>query len=487
MASKSLTFELYGKDRTASAAMRGVSNEADRMGQAMRRVGIAAVAGLAVATGAAIAFGISSVKAFADAQAQQERLNFAYEKFPAIADVTRASYDALNTALATKTGYDDDAIASGQAVLAQFGLTGKQLQTLTPLLLDYARASGQDVVGAAEDVGKAMLGQGRALKGIGIDFKDAGSVAANFDQVMAGLTTNVAGYAEQFGTTAAGKFEILTMKWGEFQEKVGSALLPGLEKLMVFAESDVMPALQGFAEWFATDGVVGIGHFIDALAWINENQAISVAALSALAAGFAAISVAMDANPIGAFIALLAASIVWYTYWASVVNTKSNEIIGAIQTVEVAFQVVLANIAVGINNFLAPLNALISGINALTGMNIGRIGISVPSINVGGPVSVAPTSTSRAASGGNKVGMKAFADGGIVKGGRGGVLGLIGEKNYDEMVVPLKPGQNFGGGTTVVVNFNGTVVGNNDSAAKDIIRVVTDAVKRGQVPRGALA
>lgn len=169
MASKSLTFELYGKDRTASAAMRGVSNEADRMGQAMRRVGIAAVAGLAVATGAAIAFGISSVKAFADAQAQQERLNFAYEKFPAIADVTRASYDALNTALATKTGYDDDAIASGQGVLAQFGLTGKQLQTLTPLLLDYARASGQDVVSAAEDVGKAMLGQGRALKGIGID------------------------------------------------------------------------------------------------------------------------------------------------------------------------------------------------------------------------------------------------------------------------------------------------------------------------------
>jgi len=31
-----------------------------------------------------------------------------------------------------------------------------------------------------------------------------------------------------------------------------------------------------------------------------------------------------------------------------------------------------------------------------------------------------------------------FADGGLVKGGRGGTLGLIGEKNYDELVLPLK-------------------------------------------------
>jgi len=31
-----------------------------------------------------------------------------------------------------------------------------------------------------------------------------------------------------------------------------------------------------------------------------------------------------------------------------------------------------------------------------------------------------------------------FAEGGLVKGGRGGTIGLIGEKNYDELVVPLK-------------------------------------------------
>lgn len=488
MASKSLVFELYGKDRTASSTMRGVAGEADRMGQTMKRVGFAVAAGLAVAAGAAVAFGISSVKAFAEAQAQQEKLNFAYEKFAAITDVARESYDELNKALMLKTGFDDDAIASGQGVLAQFGLTGKQLQTLTPLLLDYARASGQDVATAAEDMGKAMLGQGRALKNIGIDFKDAGSVAANFDQVMAGLTANVSGYAEQFGTTAAGKFEILTAKWGDFQEKVGAALLPGMERLMAFVESDIMPRLGDFAEWFGTDGVEGIKGFIDGLAWISDNKEASVSAIAAIAAAAWGLSAALSANPVGAVIALIAGGIAWYTSLVGMLNGTIGNISVSFQIMGVIFQTIMAGMAIAVNLFLTPLNLLIDGINRLTGLNIGKFTLTVPGItvpNFGNPANDPGGRTGgRSPLGGTfGGGGVALAEGGLVKGGRGGVFAHIGEKSYDELVVPLKPGMTGFGGTTVTVNVNGVVAGSSAQVAQFLYKQLQDGAKTGAIPR----
>ena len=61
-----------------------------------------------------------------------------------------------------KTKFDDDAFASGQAVLAQFKLSGKQIENLTPLLADYAAKTGKDLPTAAETLGKSFLGNTRA-------------------------------------------------------------------------------------------------------------------------------------------------------------------------------------------------------------------------------------------------------------------------------------------------------------------------------------
>jgi len=189
-----------------------------------------------------VAFGATSIKAFSDSEQAQVKLNDAFNKFPNLADTNVGALNALNAELQKKTRFDDEAYAAAQATLAQYGLTGQQLKDLTPLVADFAAKTGKTLPDASAAIGKALMGQGRALKSVGIKFKDAGSTGANFTQIMAGLRTQVGGFAEKEGQTAAGKADILKNQFGELQEKVGALLVPALTSLV----GVLTPIIEGF-------------------------------------------------------------------------------------------------------------------------------------------------------------------------------------------------------------------------------------------------
>ena len=236
-----LNFDVLWRDHGVSRGMRDLGDQTERTGARFSKFKVLA-AGAGVAVGAAMfKFGKDSVTAFKESEASSIRLQSAFTKFPGLADTNIGALRDLNSELAKKTRFDDDATASGQAVLAQFKLTGTQITQLTPLLQDYAAKTGKDLPTAAQDLGKAMLGQGRSLKAVGINFKDTGSQAGNLDQVMSGLRSQVGGFAEQEGKSAAGQTEILRNQFGELEEAAGAKLLPalnavvgGLTKLVMF-------------------------------------------------------------------------------------------------------------------------------------------------------------------------------------------------------------------------------------------------------------
>lgn len=230
MPSLALAFEILAKD-SASKQFDKVGDSAERLSKKGSGIGPGLKAGFAVGAVAVAAFAKSSISAFIEAEDSSARLDDALKKFPPTADKSRASFDQLNASLATKTKFDDDATASGQAVLAQFKLTGTQIQTLTPLLQDYAAKTGKSLPEAAAVLGKATLGNGRALKEIGLNFKNTGTAAGNFAELQKGLSAQVGGFAQNEGKTAAGQAEILKNQFGELQEKVGSKLVPILKIL----------------------------------------------------------------------------------------------------------------------------------------------------------------------------------------------------------------------------------------------------------------
>lgn len=278
--------------------------------------GVLGALGIANVTQQVMDFGQQSVDAFKEAEQSQALLEQAYKKFPAVADVNINKLRELNTALQSKTGYDDDAIAASQASLAQFGLTGDQIQKLTPLMLDYAAKTGKDLPSAADALGKAVLGQGRGLKAIGVNFKDTGDAAGNFDQLMGALGDKVGGTAEAMGETGAGKAKILEATFGDLQETIGEKLLPIITNLQSFLITDLIPAFAGVIGWVSENswvfGVIG-----------GVIAAVLVPAFIAWAAGIWATTVALLANPITwiilAIIALIAIIILLVANWDAVV------------------------------------------------------------------------------------------------------------------------------------------------------------------------
>jgi hypothetical protein len=188
-------------------------------------------------------FGKQSVDAYLVAEDTQTKFLDSMSRIPGASDKTTKALLAQAKALSQTTVYSAGASKQALSTLASYGLNGDQLQQLLPLVQDYAAKTGTDLPTAAQQVGKAMLGQGRALKGVGINFKDTKTLAGNFAEVTAGLQDKVGGLATQMGGTDAGKMKIMQNQMTALKVQIGAGLVPAIEA--------VMPVLQPLMEFIA--------------------------------------------------------------------------------------------------------------------------------------------------------------------------------------------------------------------------------------------
>jgi hypothetical protein len=193
-------------------------------------------------------FGKQSVEAYESAEATTLKFKDALSRIPGASDAVTASLAAYAKQLSAVTVFSAGQSKAALATLASYGLTGDQLKTLLPLVQDYATKTGKDLPTAAGDIGKAMLGQGRALKGVGLDFKDTKTLAGNYQEVVAGLTDKVGGLSTEMGQTSAGKMQIYQNQIKALKVQVGSGLVPAIEA--------VMPVLQPLMAFFASNAKV---------------------------------------------------------------------------------------------------------------------------------------------------------------------------------------------------------------------------------------
>ena len=241
------------------AGMAKAKGEASSAGTTFSKFGAYASAAFALAGIAAVKFGADAIKSAQEHEAVLAQLRIAV-------DGSTQAYEAQATALQNLTGFQDEEVLAADTALSRFKLTETQIQQLIPLVLDYARATGQDAAAAATSLGKALLGNTRALKTIGISFTATGDKAKDLASISKLLEDRVGGASEAFGQTFAGKVEILQAKFDDLKEAIGGGLIIVLGQLAADAQGvahdlqiliDLIPGMKPSADE-ATQGVSGL-------------------------------------------------------------------------------------------------------------------------------------------------------------------------------------------------------------------------------------
>jgi len=243
---------------------------------------------------AAVAFGAVSVKAAIEANEAHIKLQNTFANNESLSDSSVAAFERQADALRDLTGVDDEAVISGQALLGQFNLTGKQVLELTPLIVDLSAKMGIDLEAAAKAVGKATEGNTGSLARY-IGAIETGSTSLETYTNITDKLSRVQGFAAE--RADAEPWRVLGAQFEEIAETVGQALLPVIQSL-TDALVDILPIIEkvvqglellpffqmieGFdstassAEKFGNallDTIPVAGHFIDIQNDFNERVA----------------------------------------------------------------------------------------------------------------------------------------------------------------------------------------------------------------------
>lgn len=177
---------LTGDSKGLHRAVDGATKDMEHAGKSAGTAGGSIKAGMAVGAGAAIAFGLDSIKAFEGQQEAQDHLERAIKNAGGSWDAYSARVKNADGA-GVQFGYDNGQINQALATMTS-GLNDptKALDHLQ-LAEDIAAAKGMDLNQAAMLVTKGMEGQIRPLKALGIDLPVAAAGAVKMKAAQDGV------------------------------------------------------------------------------------------------------------------------------------------------------------------------------------------------------------------------------------------------------------------------------------------------------------
>jgi hypothetical protein len=205
------------------------------------------------AAGAAIgAFAVASVKAAAEDEAGQRKLEETIRNTTNATAEQIAGIDKYVSAQSIATATTDDVIRPALSRLLRSTGDLTKAQELLTLSQEIAAATGKPLEAVTNAVAKSFDGSNTALTKLGVGIDAATLKTLTFDETQQLLNKTFDGFIANQSTTAAFKFQQLTIAIDETKEQVGAALLPAVTALSEYLLTNVVPVIQSFV-----DGLTG--------------------------------------------------------------------------------------------------------------------------------------------------------------------------------------------------------------------------------------
>jgi hypothetical protein len=224
MSKYNVEYVLNLKDRV-SGQLKGIQGGIGRLDKAFGGIG-RTLAGFGLAF-AGFELIKSALKNAMEAEEVDKRLIETAERLAGANREQAQSLIDLAGATQARSRFGDEDIKIQQTALLQYGLTVKEVKKLTPVIADFAAATGQDMAGATQKVIQGLNGMTRGLKVHGVELQAGGSKAENMTQIMEQLNSKFGGSAAKDIETTAGRVNQLKNSFGDLLETIGTASIEG--------------------------------------------------------------------------------------------------------------------------------------------------------------------------------------------------------------------------------------------------------------------
>ena len=249
-------------DKGSKAAARDIKKLGASFDKFAGKVGKAFAIGAAAVGAFAVKIGIDSVKAALADEKSQALLANSLKNTTGATDEAIAATEAWIDQTQRAYGVVDDDLRPALSKLAAMTGSVTNAQKLLGLAIDVSAGGGVDLNAATNAVTKALQGNYKALKNLGVPITDAMVKSKDLNAVLQLTAKTFGGAASTRANTFEFRMKRLGIAFDEAKESLGKALMPALEGLFTILITKVIPAIQTF---LAENGDKLVGVFTTAL------------------------------------------------------------------------------------------------------------------------------------------------------------------------------------------------------------------------------